>query len=81
MKVEDTELIEQVGDEYRIKINKIPLPNDDVKQIGADLREDDLLIEMNSELTAASFGLLASVNYHFVTLQVLSVKIFHNMSP
>ena len=63
MKVEDTELLEQVGDEYRIKINKIPRPNDDVKPIGADLKVDDLLIEANSELTAASFALLASVNH------------------
>lgn len=63
VKVEDTELIEQVGDEYRIKINKVPKPNDDVKPIGADLKADDLLIERNSELTTASFALLASVNH------------------
>lgn len=63
MKVEDTELIEQVGDEYHIRINKMPKPNDDVKPIGADLKAGDLLIEPNSELTAASFALLASVNH------------------
>lgn len=68
MKVEDTELIEQVGDEYHIRINKIPKPNDDVKPIGADLKADDLLIERNSELTAASFALLASVNHSRVSV-------------
>lgn len=66
VKVEDTELVKQVGDEYQIKINKIPKPNDDIKQIGADLKHHDLLIEKNSELTPASLALLASVNHKFV---------------
>lgn len=62
IKVEDTELIKQIGDVYQIKINKMPKPNDDIKPIGCDLKSQDLLIERNTELRSNSFGLLASVN-------------------
>lgn len=63
IQIEDTKLMSKHADgtENEIEINKFPEKNLDIRNIGADLKKDDVLFTANGILDVAEKTLLASV--------------------